>query len=42
MNELCKKLLDTYNTSILDEVDKVTQAAFYSEAKKHKDGNKGA
>jgi hypothetical protein len=41
MDKLCKRLTDTYNTTVLDDVDKTTQAVFYSEAHKHKNGGKG-
>lgn len=33
MEELCKKLIKTYNTNILDKQDKITQSAFYSISK---------
>jgi hypothetical protein len=41
MDKLCTRLTNTYNTTVLDDVDKITQAAFYSESKKHKGGKKG-
>ncbi len=41
MDKLCERLIETYNTTVLDDVDKVTQAAFYSEAKKHRGKGKG-
>lgn len=41
MNKLCNKLVTTYNTTVLDEMDNFTQAVFLNEAQKYKDGDKG-
>lgn len=41
MDKLCNRLTETYNTNVLDDTNKITQAAFYSEAQKHKGGDKG-
>lgn len=41
MDKLCTRLTTSYNTTILDDVNKITQAVFYDESKKHKDKKRG-
>lgn len=41
MINLCEKLLDTYNASILEETDVLTQALFYHYSSNNALGNKG-
>jgi hypothetical protein len=40
MEETCNKLIETFDTNILDNQNNIIQAAFYSQAKEYKDKSK--
>ena len=41
MTEICKRLTETYNASILNEADATTQLLFYNYSKANSLGDKG-